>query len=65
MTSRENQPLPPSLGLGQEIIRKGRPILTQDYMRECQARNITPSAQGVYAWMGVPLNSGCRDHRCR
>jgi len=56
--SRENQPLPSSLGLGQEIIRKGRPILTQDYVRECQARNITPSTQGVYAWMGVPLNSG-------
>ena len=56
--SRENQPLPPSLGLGQEIIRKGRPILTQDYLRECQARNITPAAQGIYAWMGVPLNSG-------
>ena len=58
ITNRENQPLPPSLGLGQEIIRKGRPILTQDYLRECQARNITPSVQGVYAWMGVPLNSG-------
>jgi signal transduction histidine kinase len=58
ITSRENQPLPASLGLGQEIIRKGRPILTQDYLRECRARNITPSAPGVYAWMGVPLNSG-------
>lgn len=58
ITSRENQPLPNSLGLGQEIIRKGRPILTQDYVRECQSRNITPSAMGVYAWMGVPLNSG-------
>ena len=58
ITARENQPLPASLGLGQEIIRKGRPILTQDYLRECRARNITPSVQGVYAWMGVPLNSG-------
>ena len=58
IVSRENQPLPTSLGLGQEIIRKGRPILTQDYIRECQSRNITPSAVGVYAWMGVPLNSG-------
>jgi signal transduction histidine kinase len=58
ITGLENQPLPPSLGLGQEIIRKGRPILTQDYLRECRARNITPSVQGVYAWMGVPLNSG-------
>ncbi|HJR81376.1 MAG TPA: GAF domain-containing protein [Anaerolineales bacterium] len=58
VTNLENQPLPPSLGLGQEIVRKGRPILTQDYLRECRARNITPSMQGVYAWMGVPLNSG-------
>ena len=58
ITNLENQALPPSLGLGQEIIRKGRPILTQDYLRECRARNITPSVQGLYAWMGVPLNSG-------
>jgi signal transduction histidine kinase len=56
--SLENQPLPPSLGLGQEIIRKGRPIITQDYTRECQSRNLTPAAPGIYAWMGVPLNSG-------
>jgi signal transduction histidine kinase len=58
ITNLENQPLPASLGLGQEIIRKGRTILTQDYLRECRARNITPSVQEVYAWMGVPLNSG-------
>lgn len=54
----ENQPLPPSLGLGQEVVRKGRPIITQDYTRECQSRNLTPSSTGIYAWMGVPLNSG-------
>jgi len=58
MENLENQPLPPSLGLGQEIIRKGRPIITQDYKRECQSRNMTPAASGIYAWMGVPLNSG-------
>ena len=57
-TSLENQPLPTNLGLGQEIIRKGRPIITQDYARECQTRNITPASQGIFAWMGVPLNSG-------
>ncbi|MEO5888393.1 MAG: GAF domain-containing protein, partial [Anaerolineales bacterium] len=56
--SRENLPLPSSLGLGPEIIRKGRPILTQDYTRECQAHNLTPSSPGVFAWMGVPLNAG-------
>jgi signal transduction histidine kinase len=58
INSLENQPLPPNLGLGQEIVRKGRPIITQDYARECQSRNLTPSTPGVYAWMGVPLNSG-------
>lgn len=58
VSSRENKPLPSSFGLGQEIIRKGRTILTQDYIRECQARNITPSSPGIYAWMGVPLNAG-------
>jgi signal transduction histidine kinase/putative methionine-R-sulfoxide reductase with GAF domain len=57
LTHLENQPLPTNLGLGQEIIRKGRPIITQDYTRECQLGNLTPSAPGIYAWMGVPLNS--------
>jgi len=56
--SRENKPLASNFGLGQDIIRRGRPLLTQDYTRECQARNITPSSPGVYAWMGVPLNAG-------
>lgn len=55
--SLENQPLPPNMGLGQEIIRKGRPIITQDYSRESHSRNSTPSTQDIYAWMGVPLNS--------
>ncbi|HAV77999.1 MAG TPA: hypothetical protein DCX53_11675, partial [Anaerolineae bacterium] len=58
MVSLENRPLPSGTGLGQEIIHKGRPIITQDYPRECQSRNTTPSSQGIYAWMGVPLNSG-------
>lgn len=58
ITNRENQPLPATLGLGAEIIRKGRPILTQDYVRECQSRKLIPSSMNVYAWMGVPLNSG-------
>ena len=58
LEERESIPLPENLGLGQEVIRKGRPVLTQDYLRECQARNVNPSFQDVYAWMGVPLNAG-------
>jgi len=58
LEERESIPQPLNLGLGQEVIRKGRPVLTQDYLRECQARNVTPAFQDVYAWMGVPLNAG-------
>ena len=58
LQEQEDIPLPENLGLGQEVIRKGRPILTQDYLRECQARSVTPSFQSVFAWMGVPLNAG-------
>ncbi len=58
LEERENIPQPLNFGLGQEVIRKGRPILTQDYLRECQARNVTPAFQDVFAWMGVPLNAG-------
>lgn len=58
VASLENQPLPTNFGLGQEIIRKRRQIITQDYSRECHSRNVIPAATGIYAWMGVPLNSG-------
>ena len=58
LKERENIPLPENLGLDQEVFRNGRPVLTQDYLRECQARKVTPSMQEVYAWMGVPLNAG-------
>lgn len=55
---RENLPFSMNTGLGPEVIRKSRPIITQDYIRECQARNHTPALENVFAWMGVPLNAG-------
>ncbi|MBK6647357.1 MAG: GAF domain-containing protein [Anaerolineales bacterium] len=55
---RENQPFAANVGLSPEVIRKSRPILTQDYIRECQARNLTPTIENVFAWLGVPLNAG-------
>ncbi len=58
LVNQENIPLPPSQGLAPQIIQQGRPILTQDYMSECQTRNVRPALKGVRAWMGVPLNSG-------
>lgn len=55
---RENLPFSTSSGLSPEVIRKSRPIITQDYIRECQARSLTPILDNVFAWMGVPLNAG-------
>ena len=55
---RENLPFSKNSGLGPEVIRKSRPVITQDYHRECQARGHTPILENVFAWMGVPLNAG-------
>ncbi|HCK65114.1 MAG TPA: hypothetical protein DHW49_02510 [Anaerolineae bacterium] len=55
---RENQPFSANTGLSPDVIRKSRPIMTQDYVRECQARGHTPALENVFAWMGVPLNAG-------
>lgn len=58
LPERENQPFSANIGLSPEVIRKGRPIITQDYIRECQARANTPAIENAFAWMGVPLVAG-------
>ncbi len=55
---QENLPFSENTGLGPEVIRKGRPIITQDYIRECQARGHSATLNNAFAWMGVPLNAG-------
>jgi len=55
---RENQPFSANTGLSPDVIRKGRPLMTTDYLHECQARNLTPVMENAFAWMGVPLNAG-------
>lgn len=55
---RENLPFSKNTGLAPDVIRKSRPVITQDYLRECQARGNTPVLEKVFAWMGVPLNAG-------
>jgi signal transduction histidine kinase len=58
IVQRENQPFSANTGLSPDVIRKSRPIITQDYVRECQGRGRTPAIDNVFAWMGVPLNAG-------
>ncbi len=56
--TRENLPFSLNIGLGPEVISKSRQFITQDYLHECQVRNLTPDLENVFAWMGVPLNAG-------
>jgi len=58
LSERENVPFPATTSLSPEVIRKGRPIIAQDYIRECHARGLSPALESVFAWMGVPLNAG-------
>ncbi len=57
---REGLGWPANQGLAGEVIRTGRPIRTNDYVRETSQRNINPLENKHYAWMGVPLNAGNR-----
>ncbi|MDX9863901.1 MAG: GAF domain-containing protein, partial [Anaerolineaceae bacterium] len=58
LNERENQVLMGGETLDQEIISRQRSILTDDYTQECRRQNVPAAKDGVYAWMGVPLNAG-------
>lgn len=48
------------IGLTGRIVRTGRPIVTEDYLQECQRLGVTPGGRPGKAWMGAPLNAGDR-----
>ena len=54
----ENVNIPPDQGLEQIIILNQRAYITEDYDKECRIHGISPDANGIIAWMGVPLNAG-------
>jgi GAF domain-containing protein len=58
LTDREKFPIPLGQGLERDVLRNRRPIVTDDYERECRTRGSLPSAVGLFAWAGVPLNTG-------
>jgi len=58
ITAKENIPLTAKTSLEQEVIISHRSLLAHDFASQCQALNVTPPIKGVYAWLGVPLNSG-------
>ncbi len=58
LTEKEGKPIPVGQGLEREVINNQRWLITDDYERECRRRGLLPLVQGIYAWMGVPLNAG-------
>ncbi len=49
---------PIETGLSGEIMRRGQPIITDDYVKECEKRGLNAGGKPGRAWMGVPLNAG-------
>ncbi len=55
---------PLGAGLTSDIVRTAEPIVTQDYVAECERRGLRPRernrGQPGLAWLGVPLRAGRR-----
>jgi len=58
ISDKENVALPNKTSLNQEVIISHRPILAHDFASQCQSMGVTSPSKGIYAWLGVPLNSG-------
>lgn len=56
---RENVVVPSQQCLEEEVIHRQKPLLSDDYQRECRQRNLLlAAAEPDFAWMSVPLNAG-------
>jgi signal transduction histidine kinase/putative methionine-R-sulfoxide reductase with GAF domain len=58
VNNKENIPLSPGVGLEHLIVQSRRPLVSDDYEKECSQHAVRPGMEGVYAWIGVPLNAG-------
>jgi signal transduction histidine kinase len=58
LTDQERLPIPLGRGLERDVLSIRRPVVTDDYERECRSRGSLPGATGFFAWAGVPLNTG-------
>ncbi|MFN2167219.1 MAG: GAF domain-containing protein, partial [Anaerolineae bacterium] len=49
---------PLGTGLTSQIVQTGEPIVTNDYLAECERRGAPASGKPARAWLGVPLVTG-------
>ena len=55
---KENKPGISDNSLEKVVMNMGRALQTSDFIQECKKHNIVSDENGLFAWMGVPLNSG-------
>ncbi|TAK14343.1 MAG: GAF domain-containing protein [Anaerolineae bacterium] len=58
LEEQEQRLIPPGRGLARLVLESGRHIAVDDYERACRAQRVLPAKEGIFAWMGVPLNAG-------
>ncbi|MCC6147515.1 MAG: GAF domain-containing protein [Anaerolineaceae bacterium] len=57
LIEKENRTLLGARMLELEVIRQGKPIVTDNYSRELQRYGMIETAPVIFSWMGVPLNT--------
>ncbi len=57
---RENLPVATDKGLEAFVIRTQHFLVTTNYASECRRLGVLPDSENLYAWMGIPMNSGAR-----
>ena len=58
LSEKEGILIPLGHGLEREVLEIRRPIITDDYEQECRNHRVVSTKNGIFAWMGVPLNAG-------
>jgi signal transduction histidine kinase len=58
LIDKEGLPIPAGQGLEAIIVQSQRSLLSDDYEKECKRHAVRPAMEGIFGWMGVPLNSG-------
>jgi signal transduction histidine kinase/putative methionine-R-sulfoxide reductase with GAF domain len=58
LNEQERKPLPKGEGLEHLILETKRPLLSDDYEKECSRNAVHPEMKGVFSWMAVPLIAG-------
>ncbi len=58
LSEKEHVPLTSGENLEEVVINSRRALITDDFVNECRDQSILAHATEIFAWVGVPLNTG-------